>query len=327
MGTNRLYLLAKDINPELERFICTGHPKRTEYQALSDSAMESLSGTCAQFGLTATYRSHHMDYMHCNATVVYPEVLNAATGMRISLIPWFTLPEHPFPIFVYAYAAWHYRATGGASQQGTADATGRLFGIESFHKSTVSRNAGMMEGIFGASLEEGCELTAAHQKPPTVPELAGLLPMMLGSENTIEILEGLYGEKVRRIPGRATSAGTARCAMDKIPQEYSRIIKSKRPDASAAPREVRRRPARPRKKRKKSGRPRPESIDPAQIENIRKGFIAAVEQIVILAATGYHRLLSQLGGMPATTPSIKVNAAQMVGRGGIKRPSITHSKG
>jgi len=325
-GANRLFLLIKDIDPALSRFIYTGHPKKVEYQTLPDAEMEALERTCLEHGLAVTYRSHRMEYMHEKATISYPHVSNATTGMNISLIPWFQLPEHPFPIFVYAYAAWHYRETDRASQQGTADATGRLFGIESFHKSTVSRNIGLMEDSFRASLES-CGSAPESREAPSPQELAGLIPMILGGGATIGILEELYGDKVRRVNGG--TGGTAPCAMDAIPHEYSNVIRAKRAVAGGPRRDGRKRPARPRRKSQKGekgGRPRPESVESAQIEKIRNGFITALEQLVIGAAMEYHRILTQLGSMPATTPNIKIHASRTEG-GGTKRPGKTHRQG
>ena len=314
--TNRLFLLVKEIDPELSRFIYTGHPQKTEYQTLPDAEMEALARICSQHGLTVKYHSHRIDYMNNKAAVTYPQVSNAAGDMRISLIPWFVLPEHPFPVFVYAYAAWHYRATGEASQQRTAEATGRLFGIESYHKSTVSRNIGMMADVFGASLESPPE----HRETPTTQELASHIPMILGSSDPIKILGEQYGDKVRRVRGCEANAGAAPCAMDGIPHEYSNVIKAKPAATGGGRRDCRKHRARPRKKRDKVERPRPESADPAQLGKIRHGFISAIEQIVIGAAMEYHRLLTQLGSMPATTPGVRMRAAQTA-RGGTKRPA------
>jgi hypothetical protein len=318
-GMNNLFMLVKGVDPELSRFITTGHPKKTEYQTLPDAEIEALERICTKHGLAVTYHSHRIDYMDNRATVTYPQVSNAAAGMKVSLIPWFVLPEHPFPVFVYAYAAWHYRATGGASQQRTAEATGRLFGIESFHKSTVSRNIGMMADLFWASLESPPEF----HETPTAQEMAALIPTILESSASIEILVELYGDKVRHMRGRAATAGASPCVMGGIPHEYANVIKAKPPATVGRRRDCRKRRARPRKKRNKGGRPRPATADPAQLGKIRHGFISAIEHIVIGVAIGYHRLLTQPGPMPATTPSIKMCAAQTA-RGGTKRPAKKH---
>ena len=309
-----LYFLIRDIDPELERFIYTGHPRKLEHQTLPAAKMEALANTCSQLGLTLTYRSHHMIYMNDTTTIIYPHISSAATGMKISLIPWFIIPEHPFPAFVYAFLAWHYRATGGSSQQTTAEETGRLYGIERFSKSTVSRKIGVMEDIFGIGPEGS--LAPEAQDAPSMPELADLIPMLLegGSD---EVLEELYGERARRMPSRRANA---EAAMDAIPHEYSKVITAKPPVAKGARRDGRKRPARPRKNRKKHEQQRPASVGSAQLDKIRKGFIAIIERIVIFTATEYRRLLTQLGAMPATTPSSKIHAAQM-DRFGTKGPA------
>jgi len=286
-----LYFLIGDIDPELERFIYTGQRKKLEYQTLPAAEMEALANKCSQADLTLTYRSHHMIYMHGTATITYPQISCAATGMKIALIPWFVIPDRPFPAFVYAFAAWHYRTTGRSSQQATADATGRLFGIESFSKSTVSRNISVMEDIFGIAIEGS--LTPETQDAPSFPELADLILRLLLECCTDEVLDELYGERVRRMPDRKANA---EATMDAIPHEYSKVLKPKPPAAKRARRDDRVRPARPRKNRKKPERQRPESVGSAQIDKIRNGFIAIIERIVMYVATAHRRLLTQLGG-------------------------------
>jgi len=162
-----------------------------------------------------------------------------------------------------------------------------------------------MEDIFGIGLEGS--LAPGAQDAPSMPELAGLIPMLLegGSD---EVLEELYGDRARRMPGRKASA---EAAMGAIPHEYSEVITANPPVAKGARRDGRKRPARPRKKRKKPERQRPAGIGSAQLDKIRKGFIAIIKRIVNFAATEYRRLLTQPGAMPATTPSNKIRAAQM----------------
>jgi len=295
-----LYYLVRDIDQELEDFISTGRTETLAFQTLPGADMQPMADRWRRLGLDVAYLTHQMEYMGEKVTITYPQISNAATDMKISLIPWFLLNGRPYPVFAYAYAAWHYRTTDGASQQKTAETTGRLFGIESFHKSTVCRTIGLMEGIFGLSSADGPQGPEARGAP-SPQELAELVPRILEVRASIEALGEMCGGKAKRMPGPPRPR-----TFDDIPCEYSNVIKEAPPPARAARRDGRKRPARPRRGAPKRKRPRPESADPAHIEKIRKGFIAILREATIGAAIAYHRLLSQIGDLPATTPAGKM---------------------
>jgi hypothetical protein len=149
-GGGCIYILIKDINKELARFISTGRTEAAVFHTLSLEEMKATAECCEQHGLTLTYRSHCMEYMHRKVTITYPQVSNHATGIKVSLIPWFLLPDRPYPIFTYAYAIWHYNSSGKKSQRLSAAATGKVFGVSSFNKSTVCRNIKALEGLFNS---------------------------------------------------------------------------------------------------------------------------------------------------------------------------------
>jgi len=294
-----LYYLVRDIDQELEDFIATGRTETIDFQTIPGADMQSMADHWSRLGLDVAYLTHQMEYMGEKVTITYPQISNAATNMKISLIPWFLLNGRPYPVFAYAYASWHYRTTGGASQQKTAEATGRVFGIESFHKSTVCRTIGLMEGIFDLSFADGPQ-GPETRGVPSPQEVAELVPRILEGHASIEALEEMCGGKAKRMPERAETPRPR--TFDDIPCEYSNVMKET-PPARAARRDGRKRPARPSRGAPKRKRPRQESADPAHIEKIRRDFIAIIREASIGAAIVYHRLLSQIGTLPATTPA------------------------
>jgi len=66
--------------------------------------------------------------MNQNVKIKYLQVSNPETGINISLIPWFSLPGRPYPIFLYAYAFWHYENSQRKSMEVSAMVAGKNSG-------------------------------------------------------------------------------------------------------------------------------------------------------------------------------------------------------
>jgi len=276
----------------LEDFILTGKTDASELHVFSRDNEFSMISNWARLGFDATYRSQQIDYMGHRLTIKYLNVRNPNTGVNISLIPWFMLPGRRYLIFVYIYAIWHYFAKGKKSLKETAAATAKLFSINGFNKSTVSRSIKAMEGFIDVSGIDR-RLSAAGQGTPDgqAPEDAdGRVAEILTGFPSVESFEKAYGSTVNHLPDAVNSRATVDTVLGGVPIGHSEIIKRGEPGGRKA-HDGRRRPPRPR--RAGSGRvQRPlEFVGYPQRERIRKEFIEICKYIVLDAAATYHQFL------------------------------------
>ena len=293
--TRHLYLLVKDLHKDLEHFILTCRTDKDEFHVFTEEQEKSMLNAWRQHGFEVTYHSQKMDYMGRHFSIKYMEVLNPKNGMNVSLIPWFLLPGRPFPVFVYLYAVWHYNITEKKSLKDSADATGKLFKIDKFHKSTVCRNIKAMENFIDASkIDEPLniiDLVTPSGQPfwQTNEEMIAYVSEVLMGCPSMESLKESYGDMVRKLPDPIRP--TMLHVLSNIPVEHSTIFKSGDSIARRKPRDARIRPSRPRNKGAKRVQRRDDFVDSVQIEKTRKAFIEFSCNIVLDAAVKYHRFL------------------------------------
>jgi len=305
-GGSGLYYLVNDVSEDLEHFVQTGKPPEKdrgtckEYHVFPREQEARMIDRWVGLGMTVTYHSQQVE-LACRITIAYMEVQNPNTSLSVSIIPWFMVAGRPYPIFVYVYAIGHYKMAARKSMEESAAVVRKLFGIRSFHKSTVSRSIGVMEGFADASqldrslsadaLKKPCCLydsqTAPYQNHESV---AAQTSAILAAYPSFEALEKKIGERARRLPATIKRADRVYSAMGGIPDEQFRIIMHNEP-ANRKPGDRRKRPPRPRNK--EPGRvQRPlVFIGYAQRERIRKEFIKISRHLVLDAATTYHRFL------------------------------------
>ena len=137
----KAYILVKNLSERLEKFIQTGKTEAgaSELSVFSDAQEKELAIDWRESEYGYVFHYQTLEYMNKRISVKYPVVTKQKTEMRLSLIPWCMLPDRPYPVFVYAYAIWHYSMTGQKSMMLSAHAAGKVFGIGSFNKSTLCR--------------------------------------------------------------------------------------------------------------------------------------------------------------------------------------------
>ena len=285
----RWYYLIRDIDKGLEEFIVTGKTESTEFHVFSKDQEQAMVRNWRQLGFVVTYHSQQISYKHRRVAITYLQVCEPASGASISLIPWFMVPGRPFPVFVYIYAIWHYYSTGRKSLSVSAAVTGKLFGIKGFNKSTVSRNIKAMGNFIDISQIDR-PLAADRRETLSDGEMISCIPEIMRDIPSIETLEEMYGEKVKRLPSPVSRAETVKHALSGIPENYSKITADRIPNDKNH-NDHRKRPARPRGKKAKHVQRRLEFVGSQQIEATRIAFIRICRSLVLDAAGAYHQFL------------------------------------
>jgi len=285
-----LYFLVKDLSEELEAFIFSGKKDRAEYQVFSEEDMREMAGYWEGLGLTVTYHSQRMEYMNNEIEIIYPRICDPETGMMISLIPWVMLPGRPYPIFLYLFAIWHYYSSEKKSMRLSAEAAGKLFGISSLNKSTISRNIKAMDRLF-TIFQIDRPLSTESREAPSIKDIIRDIPKMLKECPSIEKLKEMYGDRAGQLPEQVNKTGNIPLALSGIPHEYAKVIKDNGEPIRSNPHDSRKRPARPRKQGKRATKRRSSFVESKEIEEIRKAFITKCRDIIIDAAVRYHQLL------------------------------------
>jgi len=282
-------LQISEVNKDLEEFILTGKTDALELHVLSKEQKLAKESYWKQLKFVVTYHRQKFSYMHHNISVIYPQISNPATGVKITLLPWFILPGRPYPIFAYIYAIWHYHITDKKSQKESAAAAKKLFGLESFNKSTVSRSIKAMENIVElAGIDT--PLPVCEPKLPTDEELFEYIPKILNGAKNTEEIKAKYGESVKRLPAPINKANPVKRALSNIPIEHSKIIEERGPEKQRAS-DGRKRPPRPRDKEKELKPKRVFFVDDIKIKKTRKDFIEICRGLVKNAAAAYHTYL------------------------------------
>ena len=290
-GASCVYILVKNINEELERFIETGKTQATELNVFSKEQEQTLIRHFSKEGKIITYHSQQIEYMyHQGITIKYLQICDPVTNMKISLIPWFLIPGRPYPIFTYIYAILHYYNTGKKSLKQSALATGILFGIEKFNKSTVSRSIKAFEKLIDIT---GIDrpLAINEEELPFNEDVIGCITEIFTNCLSIESLEEMYGEMVRHLPTPVNYRQTINHVLSGVPDEYSKVINEKVSDEKK-PKDVRIRPTRQRSNNKQPVQRHPNTVDTEQIKNTRKAFISICKHLVLDMAVTYHRFLN-----------------------------------
>ena len=284
-----IYLHINEINEELEKFILTEKTDALELHVLPEAQEQAKESYWRELGFMVTYHRQKFIYMHHSMSVVYPQIMNPATGAKIMLLPWFILPGRPYPIFTYIYAIWHYHSTEKKSQKESAAAAGKLFGIKSFNKSTVSRSIKAMENIIELA-EIDMPLPVDEPNLPSDSELFEYVPKILNGAIKIEEIKAKYGDAVKRLPAPINEGSPVQRALSEIPSEYSKVIEECEPEKRRLS-DRRKRPPRPRNKEKKLKPRRVVFVDDAQIKRMRKAFIEICRSLVLNATAAYHTYL------------------------------------
>jgi hypothetical protein len=292
-GASCLYILIKDINEELEKFIDTGITDQSgggepiEFRALPNEVELMMENEWIGLGFMTTYHSQNIFYMRKTVKVIYPRISNPETCMGISLIPWFMLPDRRLPVFIHLFAIWYYHETGERSLEESAAATGKMFRIDSYNKSTVSRNIKAFENFMDIS-KIGGPLIIDEPEGPSDKEMIGCISEILLGFKSIKELEGQYGKYIKNLPKPIRQ--TIKQILSVIPDKYTKIIKGEEPEHTK-PRDGRARP--PRARNKEAGRVqrRFKFADFAQVEEMRMDFIKYCRRLVMDAAVKHHRFL------------------------------------
>jgi hypothetical protein len=284
-----LYALIKDVSDELNDFILTGNKNEdSRYHVLPDKQGAAAIIRLEKLGLTVTQHSRQIEYLRQKVTIICPKISNQETGASIILLPWFLLADRPYPTFVYLYAIWHYHKTGRKSQKESAAATGKIFRIEKFNKSTVCRSIKAMEHFVDITCLDR-SLSIADQETSACDNLLERIPEVLAVCQSPETLQELYGEMVKPPPAAVRCKGTICNALSMIPDKLSKVIRSK--ETAGRRSEPRKRPARTRCKEVRRVQHQISFVEFQQIEDIRIAFIEACRHLTMDAAVTYHRFL------------------------------------
>jgi len=288
-GADCLYYLVQDISEELDSFITTGRTDTQEFTVFSKKQEQLLTSHWAHLGFIITHHSQKVEYMHHGVSITYLKVQNPKTGMSISFLPWFLLPDRPYPVFLYIFAICHYNRADKKSLSQSAAAAGKMFGVKSLNKSTVSRNIKALENIIDIS-RINIPLSIEQPELPSNEELVKLVPEILSSASSIDSLEEKYGEMIKQLPMPINSTEAVHHVLSNIPIEHSKVIKDKEVFRRVT-RDIRKRPPRPRPPKSKCVQRPLEFINFGELEQKRKGFINDCRCLVLDAAVSYHRFL------------------------------------
>ena len=279
------YILIKDICSDLEEFINTGKADVNEISVFTEAYEKEIIANWQVHGYEYKYRNQIIEYMRHRISVRYLTVSNPRTDLSLSLIPWFMLPGRPYPVFLYAYADWHYSKTEHQSMRLSAYAAGRVFGVESFNKSTLCRirKDEQFSGMHMDMLQDGGE-------PVKLPDtdVATLVVKLL--ENYSEIRKYIVPDKEEQHSPPTNGTEYIAHALDSVPVELSRVIKDHSTTRQGIC-DTRKRPTRRLNEKYRHLQRLPCCVHSSQLELIRKSFIAACRAAVMDTAVRHHKFL------------------------------------
>jgi len=283
-----IYFLIQNLSCEMESFL-HGKSCSSDINLFSEADEKKLISDLKENGLRYRHCKQLLEFNYQKVNIIYLQIFNPETGVKISLIPWFFLPDRPYPAFVYVYANWHYSITGNASLSQSAGATGKLFGIPQFNKSTLSRSNRTMEQLFnqiGLSNPLPCEESenpTAHEED--IGHVLGLLKTCPDMNSLIDACS----TAALPLPDAVNRKEKGLLhAFSNIPPKYSEVIK-KEPQAKRKNKDRRKRPARERKQGTSTGNLK--FIAPHQIKQIQTAFIQCCKTAVLGMASAHHRFL------------------------------------
>ncbi|MCL2153666.1 MAG: hypothetical protein FWH57_12055 [Oscillospiraceae bacterium] len=286
---NEAFILIKDLHEELENFILTGRISANEISIFHSAYERELIAQWRSAGFECKYRNQSLEYMHHKVTIKYIQVSNPQTNMKVSILPWFLLSGRPYPIFAYVYAIWHYINSEQKSMQLSAAVVREIFGISSFHKSTLSRNIRAMEQLI-SDFQMDKPLFVEEPDTLSVADVVSRIPDLLNNCPTIESLTKACGVKTGRLPLPIRHTDVLSYALSPIPQKLSKVIKSLAPVRKQS-RDLRKRPSRNRAKKYRLVQRTLVFEESWRIKQIRLEFIAVCKNIVLDAAITYHRFI------------------------------------
>ena len=280
----------------METFVLTGKSEDCELHVFPHDREQSLIAEWTRLGYTVRHQRQQIDYMGKLVTIKYLTIRNPVTGISMSLIPWFMLPGRRYLIFIYVYAVWHYHITCQKSLEESAKATGKMFKIEKFNKSTVCRSIKAMENIIDISLIEK-PLAASMQDMPCghaalLPEEAaiGLGREILMNCPSAESMKESHGGTVKELPDPVNRKATISFVLSGIPADHSRMIIHSEPGKRKG-QDFRKRLPRARKKKEYPVQRNIRFLEHSEREAKRKAFIENCRYLVLDAAVTHHRFL------------------------------------
>jgi len=284
---SRIYVLVKDLPESTEEFILNARFSDPVIRVIPEESEKSIVEAWRKHGFKCVFCGQSMEYMHHDVTIRYLIVTNPRTELCIALIPWFMLPRRKHPVTVHAYANWYHRTKEGKSGLRTTAAVARkMFGLDKFDRTAVSRAVGRGSGLCGEERKDAL--------PTDEPNVASLSDIVDWVTDALEK------------PARAGAAGNAgrdsaamhsgqpgQKTMGNIPPEFSEFSEVTKPKAAAAAkRGSRRAPVRRGNNRKP---PKKQAvidfIAPHLLERMRIEFTKLCKNIVLDAAIMYKRFI------------------------------------
>lgn len=286
-GAQTIYLLITELNDDLNDFIYKGIKTTEPINIFPQKREQELVGKWGRMGLSVTYRSQMMDCMHSKINIVFPQISKPKTDINIVLIPWFMLPDRPYPIFLYIFSILHYLNTGKKSLRQSAEAAGEVFGVNKLNGSTVYRNIKAMENFIEA-LRLGAPLDVEERGMPPVDEMvSAIVDKIISGGMTVEGPEAVSGIRAVQKPAPVKRTEKISYALGNIPCKHTQVIKDKEGPRSRP--DKRKRPAR--RRRKRYVQRKSEFIKSEEIKRIRSEFINICRCLVLNTAATYHKFL------------------------------------
>jgi hypothetical protein len=285
--TNHIYLLVGSPNDDLTKVIEEGINDTGVIQIFADEKGKETLSQWKRLGFTVRYINQQIECMNHVVNIRYPQIANPANCKKISLIPWYISPGKPYCVYVYLYAAWYYHTTGRKSMWLTAKATGRIFGISSFNKSTVCRNIKAMERY----LNQNCSnapISTEERGLSSTSDFIEIVPTILSSSITADAPEATYEAKTMPIPAPNGQAGKVSTILEGIPREYAEVIK---PKEKITKKSRGTHTTTLKTKRKQHVQRSPVYIANSKIWDIRTKFIEISRRLIINEAIERHRLI------------------------------------
>ena len=279
------YVLLKDLNDELQKFINTEKAGANEIDVFTAEYENELVFTWQKNGYEYKSQNQTVEYFHRRVSVRYLTVNNPRTNISVSLIPWFILPGRPYPVFVYAYAEWHYGKSEQKSMRLSARAAGKVFGVESFNKSTLSRIHNNKH-IFNLNIDRAQD--AGEQSSLPDANTAEFVVELL--ENNLKTQKHAAPDEGGQCSPKISNSEYISHIFYSVPDELSKVIKG-RPLPRQATKDTRKRPPRRLAAQQKRMQRPPDFVNSSQIEHIRISFIAACKAAVLDTAIKYQKFL------------------------------------
>jgi hypothetical protein len=277
-GSSEIYLLVENLHEDLERFIIDGNVDVFDIYVLPKETEIKLLAQCRDLGFTYRYRSQSIEYMHHRVMIWYLQMMDSKTGRRLSLIPWFMLPGRCYPVFVYLYAINHYEMAAKKSQCESAAAAAKVFGINTFNKSTLCRNVRQMEPLLNSY---------GIHKPHAVPERK----TGTSEEFLVHIPELLRDGVPDPTRLSDNDSDHVSCIWSTLPLKLMDVIKPRSQPPAEKIHDTRKRPTRPRKSSARTTTCKPDFVESSRIDKIRREFINISRDTVLNTAKLYHRFL------------------------------------